>query len=70
MSLTVAPLERVADGSNNGKNRSTVTRPEGTQLITYSNYLGQAMLTDLVSGGDHWIDYHSSTTTIRRCCNV
>ena len=47
-----------SDNFNNWKLKVTLTRPDGSQLITYNNFIGQAMLTDLVSGSDHWREFH------------
>jgi RHS repeat-associated protein len=47
-----------SDYYNHWKLKVTETRPDGSQLVTYNNYIGQTMLTDLVSGSDHWIKYY------------
>lgn len=47
-----------ADGYNHWKLKITVTRPDGAQQVLYNNFLGQTMLSDLSSGGDHWLEYH------------
>ncbi|PHS02287.1 MAG: hypothetical protein COA78_21630 [Blastopirellula sp.] len=47
-----------ADGFNNWKTKTTVTNPDGSQEITYSNYLQAAMLEKTVSGSDSWINYY------------
>jgi hypothetical protein len=47
-----------SDDYNHWKLKVTLTRPDGSQQITYNNFLGQAMLTDLASGSDHWLEYY------------
>ncbi len=46
-----------SDDYNHWKLKVTMTRPDGSQLITYNNFSSQTLLTDLVSGSDHWIEY-------------
>ena len=36
----------------------TETRPDGSQLAHYVNFLGQTLLTDLSNGTDHWVEYY------------
>ncbi len=47
-----------SDDYNHWKLKVTLTRPDGSQQITYNNFIGQAMLTDLTTSGDHWVEYH------------
>jgi hypothetical protein len=47
-----------SDDYNHWKLKVTLSRPDGSQQITYNNFLGQAMLTDLTSGSDHWLEYY------------
>jgi RHS repeat-associated protein len=46
-----------SDDYNHWKLKVTETRPDGSQLVTYNNYISQTMLTDLVWGSDHWVKY-------------
>ena len=46
-----------APGYNNWANKTTETRPDGTTYTVYTNFMGQTLLTDLASGGDHWYTY-------------
>ncbi|HYH67626.1 MAG TPA: hypothetical protein VD866_23210, partial [Urbifossiella sp.] len=46
------------DDYNHWKLKVTVTRQDGSQQVTFNNYIGQAMVTDLGSGGDHWVEYY------------
>ena len=46
------------DDYNHWALKITTTRPDGSQLIAYNNFIGQTMLTDLASGSDHWINFH------------
>ncbi|MCZ2341705.1 MAG: hypothetical protein LC104_07900 [Bacteroidales bacterium] len=54
-----------ADDYNHWKRKVTVTRPDGSRQITYNNFIGQALLTDLASGSDHWLDYHQFDANAR-----
>jgi hypothetical protein len=47
-----------SDDYNHWKLKVTQTNPDGSQQITYNNFIGQTMLTDLVSGSDHWLEFH------------
>lgn len=43
-----------------------MTRPDGSQLITYSNYIQATLLTDFVSGSDHWTNYYEYDADARQ----
>lgn len=47
-----------SDSVSNWKQKVTVTRPDGSQQSTYTNYLQSTLLVDFSFGGDHWIDYY------------
>ena len=47
-----------ADGYNNWKRKNVETRPDGSQHLVYTNYIGQVLIKELKSGTDRWIDYH------------
>ncbi|MBL7041600.1 MAG: RHS repeat-associated core domain-containing protein [Pirellulaceae bacterium] len=47
-----------ADGYNNWKRKTVETRPDTSQHIVYTNYLGQILIKELKSGTDRWIEYH------------
>jgi RHS repeat-associated protein len=47
-----------APGYNSWCYRTTETRPDGSQIIVYSNYAGQTMLTVLQSAGQQWCDFY------------
>ena len=55
-----------SDDYNNWALKSVETRPDGSQLTTYANYVSQTMLTDLAShsgsGAQHWVEYHHYDT--------
>jgi hypothetical protein len=55
-----------ADDYNNWKLKVTMTRPDGSQLITYSNYIQATLLTDFVSGSDHWTNYYEYDADARQ----
>ena len=42
---------------NNWSLKSVQTRPDGSTLTRYNNFLGETMLTDLAEGSDHWYEY-------------
>ena len=45
------------DAPNEWKLKIVKTRPDGSTVTRYGNFLGEAMLTDLADGGDHWLEY-------------
>ncbi|HYE21097.1 MAG TPA: RHS repeat-associated core domain-containing protein [Tepidisphaeraceae bacterium] len=44
------------DDYNNWRRKTMVIRPDGTIQLTYTNFIGQELLTDLADGSDHWIE--------------
>ena len=47
-----------ADGYNSWKYKTTETRPDGAEQITYQNYAGQVMLSVLKEGSDQWLQFY------------
>ncbi len=47
-----------SDDFNHWKMKTTETLPDGNQIVVYTNYIGQVMLKELISGSDSWIEYH------------
>lgn len=43
---------------NHWHEKVTATYPDGSQKITYTNWMHGVLLTDFSSSGQHWIDYH------------
>lgn len=51
-----------ADGYNNWKYKTTETRADGSQNITYANYAGQTMLHVFKSGANQWLSFFKYTS--------
>ncbi len=47
-----------SDDFNHWKMKTTEWLPDGNRIVVYTNYIGQVMLKDLISGSDSWIEYH------------
>ncbi len=47
-----------ADGYNSWQTKTTETRTDGSQIIVFTNYAGQTMLTVLKDGTDEWIQFY------------
>jgi RHS repeat-associated protein len=45
-----------AEDYNNWALKIVQTRPDGSTLTRYNNFLGQTMLTDLADGSNHWLE--------------
>jgi len=43
---------------NHWHEKVTATYPDGSQKVTYTNWMHGVLLTDFSSSGEHWIDYH------------
>ncbi|ADG66878.1 AmoP [Planctopirus limnophila DSM 3776] len=58
-----AYTNRISNGASNAwATRTVETYPDGTELIVYSNTIGQPLIRDFSDGSDHWITaYHYDT---------
>jgi RHS repeat-associated protein len=54
-----------ADGYNNWKRKTVETLPDSTQNIVYTNYIGQALISEHKSGSNRWIEYRKYDTSGR-----
>ncbi|WP_237722460.1 RHS repeat-associated core domain-containing protein [Singulisphaera acidiphila] len=45
------------DDYNNWAMKTVETRPDGSQNVVYTNYIGQILLKKLTSGTDSWVNY-------------
>ncbi len=57
------------NGYNNWKTKTVETKPDGSQNVVYTNYLGQALVLEHKSGSDNWIEtraYDSAGRLIER----
>ena len=45
--------------------KTTETRPDGSQNVVYTNYIGQVLLKDLQSGGNHWTEFRQYDSDAR-----
>ena len=43
---------------NSWTRKTTESRPDGSQIVVYTNYIGQVLLKDLQSGGNHWTEFY------------
>ena len=46
------------DDYNNWATKTVETRPDGSRNVVYTNYIGQILLKQLISGADSWINYY------------
>ncbi len=46
-----------SDGYNHWKAKTVETRPDGSEHVVYTNYIGQILIKELRSGSDRWIEY-------------
>ena len=46
-----------ADAYNNWKRKTVETRPDGSQHIVYTNYIGQVLVKELSDGTSSWTEY-------------
>jgi len=57
------------DGYNNWKVKTIETRPDGSQIIIYTNFIGQFLIHELTDGTNRWIEnrkYDSEGREIQR----
>jgi len=47
-----------ADDYNHWAMKTVETLPDESQVTVYTNYIGQVILKELSSDGDHWMEYH------------
>ena len=45
-----------ADGYNNWKVKTVETRPDGSRIIVYTNFIGQFLIHELTDGTNRWIE--------------
>jgi GT2 family glycosyltransferase len=45
-----------SDGYNNWKVKTTETRLDGSQVIVYTNFIGQILIKELIDGTNRWIE--------------
>ncbi|MEZ6099347.1 MAG: hypothetical protein R3E01_10270 [Pirellulaceae bacterium] len=55
-----------SDGYNNWKQKTVETMPNGDQQKVYTNYVGQVLLRELISGTDSWVDYYVYNSSGKR----
>jgi RHS repeat-associated protein len=55
-----------SDDYNNWAMKTVETRPDGSQNVVYTNYIGQILLKELISGADSWINYYQFDSAAHR----
>jgi len=55
-----------SDAYDHWKIKTVETRPDGSQHIVYTNYIGQILIKELRVGANRWIEYHKYDADGRR----